>query len=143
MVLYGDSYLPLHLNEVEVNYTSRDVPVLMTVYRDPGRLERPNAVFEGGMVTRYEKGLVDPPPEMRYVDYGLSIWKRQVIETMVSPGMVTDMAALFTELAGAGQLAGYETDQRFYEIGSPSGLEDLDAFLRGGEQQGATRRAGD
>jgi MurNAc alpha-1-phosphate uridylyltransferase len=86
MVLYGDSYLPLHLNDVEVNYTSRDVPVLMTVYRDPGRLERPNAVFEGGMVTRYEKGLVDPPPEMRYVDYGLSIWKRQVIETMVSPG---------------------------------------------------------
>ncbi len=33
----------------------------MTVYRDHEGLEQPNAVFDGTMVTRYEKGLEDPP----------------------------------------------------------------------------------
>ncbi len=107
----------------------RNKPVLMTVFRDPGRLEHPNAVFRDGMVTRYEKGLVDPPPDMCYVDYGLSIWQRQVIEVMVRPGESADMATLFTSLSSAGDLAGYEASERFYEIGSPGGLLDLQAYL--------------
>jgi MurNAc alpha-1-phosphate uridylyltransferase len=130
LTIYGDSYLPLHLKAVEAEYAKREAPVLMTVYRDPGRLERPNAVFEDGMVTRYEKGLADPPPEMRYVDYGLSIWRRLVVETMVPAGGVADMAALFSVLSRAGHLAGFEANERFYEIGSPEGLRDLEARLR-------------
>ena len=129
-VLYGDSYLPLRLKTVEAEYTRSDAPVLMTVYRDPGRLERPNAVYEGGMVTRYEKGLTDPPPDMCYVDYGLSVWRRQVIETLVPAGTVVDLATVFADLSRTGRLAGYEAGERFYEIGSPGGLADLDGFLR-------------
>jgi NDP-sugar pyrophosphorylase family protein len=129
LVLYGDSYLPLHLPAVEAEYAKRNVPVLMTVYRDAGGLERPNAVFEGGMVTRYEKGLAHPPADMRFVDYGLSIWRREVIEEMVPSGVVADMATLFTALSLAGHLVGYEATERFYEIGSPDGLADLETLL--------------
>jgi NDP-sugar pyrophosphorylase family protein len=132
--LYGDSYLPVHLRAVEAGYAARNLPVLMTVYRDPRGLERPNAVFEDGLVTRYEKGLAHPPAEMRFVDYGLSIWRRQVIETMVPSGAVADMATLFSVLSRSGQLAGYEANERFYEIGSPDGLRDLEArLLTGGD----------
>jgi NDP-sugar pyrophosphorylase family protein len=131
IALYGDSYLPLHLEDVEAEYAKRDAPVLMTVYRDPGRLERPNAVFGDGMVTRYEKGLAHPPPEMRFVDYGLSVWQRQVIDTMVPAGAVADLAPVFAALSRSGRLAGYEAHHRFYEIGSPEGRRDLDAYLRG------------
>jgi NDP-sugar pyrophosphorylase family protein len=130
--LYGDSYLTLHLPAVEAEHTKRNVPVLMTVYRDTGGLEHPNAVFEDGMVTRYEKGLAHPPADMRFVDYGLSIWRREVIEEMVPLGIVADMATLFTSLSLAGHLAGYEATERFYEIGSPDGLADLEARLRAG-----------
>jgi MurNAc alpha-1-phosphate uridylyltransferase len=139
--LYGDSYLPIDLKAVEVDYGKRNMPVLMTVYRHAGRLERPNAVFEDGMVTRYEKGLADPPPEMCYVDYGLSIWQRQVVEAMVPSGVVADMSTLFTDLSRTGQLAGYEASERFYEIGSPEGLRDLDLHLRSGGAVGSSRDA--
>lgn len=140
LVVYGDSYLPLHLAEVEAEFARGGAPVLMTVYRDPGRLERPNAVFEGGMVSRYEKGLAVPPPEMRYVDYGLSVWERPVIGAMVPAGAVVDLASVFTELARTGRLAGFEAHRRFYEIGSPEGLRDLDTLLRSDGPRPGPRR---
>ena len=42
-----------------------------------------------------------------------------------------DLAQVFTRLAAAGQLAGYEATERFYEIGTPEALAETDAFLSG------------
>ena len=36
---------------------------------------------------------------------------------------------VFTRLASAGQLGGYEATERFYEIGTPAALAETDAFL--------------
>ena len=41
-----------------------------------------------------------------------------------------DLAEVYHQLAAEKQLAGYEVKQRFYEIGSPEGLAELDALLR-------------
>ncbi len=131
-VLYGDSYLPIDFDAVATAYSASGRPVLMTVYRDPGQMERPNAVFENGLVIRYDKGLVEVPPHMRHVDYGLSIWRRQVIEDMVPTCTVADMASLYGSLSRDHQLAGYVAGERFYEIGSAAGLAALDERLRGG-----------
>ncbi len=57
----------------------------MTVYRNEGRWETSNAVFADGMVTRYEKGLDPPPPEMRFVDYGLSVLRADRGHSRPSP----------------------------------------------------------
>ena len=132
-VLYGDSYLTADLGEIETVYVAHDAPVLMTVYRDDDGLERPNAAFDGMMVTRYQKGLEDPPDEMRFVDYGLSVWERQVVESMVPEGTSADLADLFKALSESDRLAGLEIRERFYEIGSPRGLNDLELYLRGAE----------
>ena len=43
---------------------------------------------------------------------------------------VVDLAAVQTQLCQRRQLAGYEMRQRFYEIGSHEGLNELDALLR-------------
>ena len=131
-VLYGDSYLPIHLGEIETTYFLRGTPVLMTVYRDREGLEHPNAVFDGVMVTRYQKGLENPPDEMQFVDYGISVWQRDIVYSMVPKGAATDLADLFVVLSGSGQLAGLEAQERFYEIGSPKGLSDLESRLRTG-----------
>ncbi len=135
-VVYGDSYLPVRLAPVQEEYRRRGLPVLMTLYRDPGRLEHPNAVFEDGLVKRYEKGLSDPPPEMCFVDYGLSVWRRDVVQRMVPAGEVVDLEVPFGFLSGSGQLAGYEVTERFYEIGSPDGLRDLESHLLSGGVEG-------
>jgi NDP-sugar pyrophosphorylase family protein len=62
---------------------------------------------------------------MRYVDYGLSAFRRPVIEQSDD----ADLSALFHRLSLAGELAGYEVTERFYEIGSPQGLRDLELLL--------------
>lgn len=131
-VLYGDSYLTIDLREIEAAYGVQSAPVLMTVYRDGDGLERPNAVFDGRRVTRYEKGLASPPVEMRFVDYGLSVWERSVVESMVPEGAVVDLADVFKVLSESEQLAGMEMKERFYEIGSQRGLRDLESHLRTG-----------
>ena len=51
---------------------------------------------------------------------------------MLTPGVLgdePDLAQVFTRLAAAGQLAGYEATERFYEIGTPEALAETDAFL--------------
>jgi len=131
-VLYGDSYLPIHLSQIETSYSMQTAPVLMTVYRDREGLEHPNAVFDGVMVTRYQKGLENPPAEMQFVDYGISVWRRDIVDSMVPKGAEADLADLFVVLSGSGQLAGWEAQERFYEIGSPKGLNDLESLLRTG-----------
>lgn len=141
-VLYGDSYLPIRLGPLLEEYGRRRLPVLMTVFRDPGHLEQPNVVFDDGMVQRYEKGLADPPPEMRHVDYGFSIWRREVIERIVPPGEPMDLATPLQALSRSERLAGAEVAERFYEIGSPAGLRDLEAYLRSGLAPDGTSRSG-
>jgi NDP-sugar pyrophosphorylase family protein len=37
---------------------------------------------------------------------------------------------VYQKLLSENQLSGYEVTERFYEIGSPEGLAELDAFLR-------------
>jgi len=51
----------------------------------------------------------------------------------VPAGQVVDLAGVLGGLGREGLLAGHEVHQRFYEVGSPEGLADLEAFLRGRE----------
>jgi MurNAc alpha-1-phosphate uridylyltransferase len=130
LVLYGDSYLRVDLAEAWVALGDSGRGALMTVFANEGRWERNNAVFENGVVTRYEKGLEEPPSDMRYVDYGLSVFRRSTVETWIPPEHVVDLATVFTRLSLAGELAGIEVHERFYEVGSPAGLAQLEALLQ-------------
>ncbi len=51
-VLYGDSYLDADLKAVDAGHRASGLPALMTVYRNAGRWEESNAVFDGTLVTR-------------------------------------------------------------------------------------------
>ena len=64
---------------------------------------------------------------MQYIDYGLSVLRRDVIGDIAET--VFDLSSVFHRLSIEGQLAGYEVTQRFYEIGSPEGLRDLEQYL--------------
>jgi NDP-sugar pyrophosphorylase family protein len=128
-VLYGDSYLCINVRSVWNAFDASGRAALMSVYLNDGQWERSNAVFSDGMVTRYEKGLTTIPGEMRYVDYGLSVFRRSTVERWMPPDVVVDLADTFKTLSAGGELAGYEAKGRFYEIGSPGGLRDLEAWL--------------
>jgi MurNAc alpha-1-phosphate uridylyltransferase len=126
MVLYGDSYLPIALAPVAAAFNDAGRPALMTVLRNDGRWDRSNVIFEEGDLQLYDKRRTDP--RMHHIDYGLSVLSRSVIER-VPAGAPADLADLYHDLSRAGELAGHEVARRFYEIGSPEGLRDLEAFV--------------
>jgi NDP-sugar pyrophosphorylase family protein len=129
-VLYGDSYLPIDARPVHRAAERAGLPGLMTVYRNQGRWETSNVVYADGIVERYAKGTRDP--RMQHIDYGLSVLTRAAIDERIAEGTIVDLATTLEQLSDDHQLAGFEVHRRFYEIGSPSGLADLEALLAAG-----------
>lgn len=130
LVLYGDSYLPVAVPEVERAWECCDMPALMTVMRNEERWDASNAIFVDGRVVLYDKRRprtrID---EMRWIDYGLSILTSRVVASRIEPDAVADLADLYHDLSIEGRLAGFEVSERFYEIGTADGLADLEAHL--------------
>jgi hypothetical protein len=67
-------------------------------------------------------------PTMRHIDYGLGALAAAALRDRQA-GAAFDLAEVYGDLLGRGQLAGYEIGERFYEIGSPAGLAETRAFL--------------
>lgn len=131
LVLYGDSYLAVDIREVWEEFLARRPDALMCTFRNQDRWDASNASVRDGLVVRYEKGVPDPLAEgMDQIDYGLSALTRAVIEEMVATATTVDLASVYAALAREGRLAAHEVTERFYEIGSPDGLAELDALLR-------------
>jgi len=125
-VLYGDSYLDTDYAAVVTAFQKSARPALMTVFRNEDRWDKSNALFKDGIVARYDKR--QPTPEMAYIDYGLNFLRADTLKGR-SPSEPFDIADVFTELAARGDLSGFEVTERFYEIGSPEGLAETEAFL--------------
>ena len=53
----------------------------------------------------------------------------------IPAGVKADLSELFHALSLRGQLGGFESAERFYEIGSPAGLEDFSQWLAQRSQQ--------
>jgi NDP-sugar pyrophosphorylase family protein len=134
LVLYGDSWLQVNPAAVLAALREHGEPALMTVFRNDGRWDGSNVVLEGARVARYAKGLADPPPAMRWIDYGLLALRREVIAERVPAGLRLDLAPVCEVLAAEGLLAGLEVYERFYEIGSVSGRDELEVMLSSRQQ---------
>ncbi|HWN97414.1 MAG TPA: nucleotidyltransferase family protein [Methylomirabilota bacterium] len=125
-VLYGDSYLPTPFAPIADFFTRSGKLGLMTVYRNEGKYDTSNVVFGDGEIKVYDK--TQRLPEMRHIDYGLSMFRREVFDRYPA-GQAFDLAAVMGDLIAQEQLAGFEVKERFYEIGSPAGLEELNTLL--------------
>ena len=125
-VLYGDSYLPIQYRPVAEFFRRSGKPGCMTVYRNEGRYDTSNVVFRDGSVVAYDKK--NRLPEMRHIDYGLSLFQATVFNAYPADKPF-DLAEVMGKLVQEKQLVGYEVRERFYEIGSPAGLAELEALL--------------
>jgi NDP-sugar pyrophosphorylase family protein len=127
LVMYGDSWLDTAYAPIVAAFRSIRPAALMTVFRNEGRWDRSNVWFENGRIRLYDKDL--QLPQMHHIDWGLGILRADVLSAR-SCDEPFDLAAVYADLARASQLAGYEVHTRFYEIGSPEGLQETDILLR-------------
>lgn len=125
-VLYGDSYLPVPFAPIAECFERSGKLGLMTVYRNEGKYDTSNVVFADGEIKVYDKK--QRLPEMRHIDYGLSLFRAEVF-ARYPDDKAFDLATVMGDLVAERQLAGYEVKERFYEIGSPTGLEELNGLL--------------
>ena len=126
LVLYGDSFLPFDFRRLGDAFLAQPRPAMMAVHHNQGRWDTANVRLADGVVDLYRKG--GATSGMDYIDYGVTALRAGLVAERVAPGKKHDLAGLYYDLSREGLLAGLEVSQRFYEIGSPAGLRDFEAW---------------
>ena len=125
-LLYGDSYLPIDYQAVGASFLQSGKQGLMTVYKNQDLYDASNVWYEESRIVSYDKQ--EKLPQMNFIDYGLGVFQASAFADY-SRNDTLDLAEVQKDLVLRGELSGYEVKERFYEIGSHEGLQELDQLL--------------
>lgn len=123
---YGDSYLLQPLSPVRQAFEKSGMPAIMTVLRQEAGTSENNCRLEGGMVAEYMKGA--PQGTFSHMDYGLLFFRKSALQKYRVKNFSTD--TIFTDLISSCQLAAFETNAPYYEVGSKEGLRSFTNHIR-------------
>lgn len=129
-VLYGDSFLQLDYRALFEDFHRQPAHVagMMTVLKNRDSWDSSNVIFRNGSLICYDKR--NKSPEMHYIDYGASLLKRELIESLPARQFI-DLASVYEQLVAEGRMVGHEVFSRFYEIGTPASWREADQFFSG------------
>lgn len=127
-VLYGDSYLPIDYRGMVEAFRKAGTPAMMSVYRNLGQYDTSNVRVEGNRVVLYSKSA--KPEEVDYIDYGLTAYRKSLIAEYRNAPVPLDLERILRDQVAKGCLSAYEVRERFYEIGKPAGLAELEDYLK-------------
>lgn len=125
-VLYGDSYLPCDYSAVQKTFLNSRKQALMTVFKNEDQWDTSNVEFKYGHVLNYDKK--NRTHRMQYIDYGLGVFNKEAFSPIPS-NMQFDLALLYQTLVVQQELAAHEVTERFYEVGSFTGMKELENYL--------------
>jgi NDP-sugar pyrophosphorylase family protein len=125
-VLYGDSYLPIDYKLAERYFLEINKPAMMTIFKNDNIFDQSNVLYVNHSIVEYKKKFND---DYKHIDYGLSFFTKSVFQKYPTESNF-DLAEVCENLAENAGLAGYEVFERFYEIGSLQGIEDLETHLK-------------
>jgi len=128
LVMYGDSYLPTDYAAVVKTFEQCGEEAMMCVFRNEGKWDKSNIRIADGHVVFYSKDA--DPAEVEYIDYGITGYRKSLIEKYCDITLPLDLQKILQDQVAANQLAACEVYERFYEIGKPEGLAELDALLQ-------------
>ena len=133
LVTYGDSYLPFdYAAPLDLLASSPDADGVMAVFKNEGRWDRSNTIVRtdekgGAWVERYEKNSDDA--RFDHIDYGATALRKEAI-LAVPEGVAWGLDRIQADLSARKRLRAYHAHARFFEIGSETGLSELDQELR-------------
>jgi len=132
LLMYGDAYLPVDYGQVVQASDAISTPAMMCVFRNEGKWDTSNVRIDGDRVVFYSKAA--PPKDADYIDYGLAIYSKEVIARYKDADMPLDLASIQEDLVAEHAMGAFEVDKRFYEVGKPEGLADMEAFMQSGNK---------
>lgn len=124
LVMYGDSYLLCDYAGITRAWQTSGKLGLMTVYKNDGQYDASNVEMRDGQVARYDKS---NGSGLTHIDWGLGAFRAEAFAGY--PEGKLDLVRIYQDLLANDQLFGYEVSERFYEIGSHAGLEELRRLL--------------
>lgn len=135
LVTYGDSYLPFDYSEpLQMLRRHDDCDGVMAIFANAGKWDVSNVATDGTWVVRYEKGAGTggrPDEGFDHIDYGAIALRREVVAALPAHQNV-GLDVVQRDLAQQKRLRACVAHERFFEIGSPEGLSELDRRLRAG-----------
>ena len=128
-VTYGDSYLDIDFFKVQQLFELKNMNFnsLMTVYKNKDLFDTSNVIFENNSIELYSKSRKDI--KMTHIDFGVGILSNKCMD-FYDKNIIFDLSELYENISLKKELLGYEVFQRFYEIGSLQGIEDLSNYLK-------------
>jgi NDP-sugar pyrophosphorylase family protein len=127
MVLYGDSYLPIEYAEPMAMFEKSGKTGLITVYGNDPRIAKNNVQLDdAGLVLDYNKK--EEGRGMNGVEAGVFFLRKSALAGSPSSKFSLE-EVVFPQLIKRGELLGWFTDARFWDIGTPEGLEEARGIL--------------
>ena len=127
LVMWGDSYLPFNFQKAIKFFKKSNKPGMMIVFKNLNKYEPSNVEVKNNLVKSY--GKKRKTKKMKYIDYGVSIYRKEVLKYLPR-NQVCDLTKLQQVLIKKRQLLAYPAEKRFYQIGSPDGLEELKNYIK-------------
>ena len=128
LLMYCDNYWPLSLEKLYRFHCNHKALATVTVYSNKDGITKNNTfVDDKGYVLKYDKSRKDP--QLNGVEIGFFIIGKEVLKLMPNHNFSFEKEIL-PALISRRQLAGYQTDHRYYSIGSTERLPLTEKFLR-------------
>jgi len=130
MIIYGDSFLPIDLRKVVVDFERSHVTGMLVAYDNKGEdttVRNNVGLNSDGWITCYQKNPVDL--SLDHVEAGVSVFNKNVLTYLPDQQVISLEEQVFPKLIQDGQLRGWSTSQRFYDIGKPERLKTIETFF--------------
>jgi NDP-sugar pyrophosphorylase family protein len=129
ILLYGDSYLPIDYVKLADAWSQSSSSGLVVCYDNSLRIAANNICLNpDGSIASYSKRY--PDGKANYVEAGVSILRKEVLNLIPEKRAVVSLEEeIFPALVKAGLLNGYPVNQRYYDIGTPGRLKEIEGIL--------------
>lgn len=127
MLMYCDNYWPMDFSRMWERYRSKDVSALVTVYKNKDNYTKSNLrIDDDGFIEVYDK--TRTAENLLGVDIGFFILKREVVD-LIPEGNHNFERTVMPQLIEKKDIITYQTEHRYYSVGSHERLKMTDSFL--------------
>ncbi|MDY7033933.1 MAG: D-glycero-beta-D-manno-heptose 1,7-bisphosphate 7-phosphatase [Thermodesulfobacteriota bacterium] len=128
LLMYCDNYWPIRIKEMWNHFLETDTEAQISVYTNKDQYTKNNVrINNKGMVICYDS--TRSRKDLHGVEIGYAIMKKKILD-LIPDENVSFERTVYAALAETYKLSAYETDHKYYSVGSHERLSLTGSFLR-------------